>query len=78
MSETGLTDSDFTEATEPYRLFADWLKDAEETPGSWWPHWQAWIEDKDNARVDAKKRKPGGGKLKPIEDAPGSFVRAKA
>ena len=58
--------------------YEDWLKDAEETPGSWWPHWQAWIEDKDNARVDAKKRKPGGGKLKPIEDAPGSFVRAKA
>jgi polyhydroxyalkanoate synthase len=58
--------------------YEDWLKDAEETPGSWWPHWQAWIEEKDNARVEAKKRKPGGGKLKPIEDAPGSFVRVKA
>lgn len=31
MSETGLTDSDFTQASEPYRLFADWLKDAEKS-----------------------------------------------
>jgi pyridoxamine 5'-phosphate oxidase len=28
MSETGLTSSDFTEAAEPFRLFADWLEDA--------------------------------------------------
>ena len=28
MTETGLTTGDFTEADEPYRLFAEWLKDA--------------------------------------------------
>ncbi|MBU4527728.1 MAG: pyridoxamine 5'-phosphate oxidase [Hoeflea sp.] len=28
MTETGLTTGDFTEAAEPYRLFAEWLKDA--------------------------------------------------
>ncbi len=28
MSETGLTTGDFTEAAEPYRLFAQWLEDA--------------------------------------------------
>jgi len=28
MSDAQLTDGDFTQADEPYRLFADWLKDA--------------------------------------------------
>jgi polyhydroxyalkanoate synthase len=63
---------------KPHGKFEDWVAKAKESKGSWWPHWHAWIEEKDNARVEAKKRKPGGGKLKPIEDAPGSFVRVKA
>jgi len=49
-----------------------WLAAATETPGSWWPHWQAWIEARDATRV--APRKPGGDALSPIEDAPGSFV----
>ncbi|RUX45542.1 pyridoxamine 5'-phosphate oxidase, partial [Mesorhizobium sp. M4A.F.Ca.ET.050.02.1.1] len=28
MSETELTSGDFTEAAEPFRLFATWLEDA--------------------------------------------------
>ena len=54
----------------------DWTAKATETPGSWWPHWQAWLNDMAPERVPA--REPGGGKVKPIEDAPGSFVRIKA
>ena len=54
-----------------------WFQTAEEHPGSWWPHWQAWIESLDGSRVK-KKRKPGGGKFKALEDAPGSYVRIKA
>jgi polyhydroxyalkanoate synthase subunit PhaC len=54
----------------------DWLAKAEEHAGSWWPDWLAWIEQRDDRRVPA--RKPGGGKLKPIEDAPGRYVRVKA
>ncbi|HEX2255236.1 MAG TPA: class I poly(R)-hydroxyalkanoic acid synthase [Afifellaceae bacterium] len=53
-----------------------WLARAEERPGSWWPDWQAWIETLDDTRV--KARKPGGGKLKALEDAPGSYVTMKA
>jgi polyhydroxyalkanoate synthase len=53
-----------------------WLDKAREHPGSWWPHWQSWIEKRDKTRV--KARKIGGGKLKPIEDAPGSYVRVKS
>jgi polyhydroxyalkanoate synthase len=50
-----------------------WLESAEEHPGSWWPDWQAWVSCLDNTLVPA--RNAGGGKLTPIEDAPGSYVR---
>jgi polyhydroxyalkanoate synthase len=53
-----------------------WMKSATEHPGSWWPYWQKWIEAGDKRRV--KARKPGGGKLQPIEDAPGSYVMVRA
>ena len=56
--------------------FDAWLTKAKEHPGSWWPHWQDWIEALDDTRV--KARRIGGGKYKPIEDAPGSYVRVKA
>jgi polyhydroxyalkanoate synthase len=55
--------------------YGQWLTKAKEHAGSWWPHWQAWIEDSDKARV--KARAIGGGKIKPIEDAPGSYVRVR-
>jgi polyhydroxyalkanoate synthase len=54
----------------------DWLAKAEEHPGSWWPHWVQWLDDKSGAKV--KARDPSKGPLGPIEDAPGSFVRVKS
>ena len=51
------------------------METAKETPGSWWPHWQAWIETLDGERVPARKT---GGKLNSLEEAPGSYVRARA
>jgi poly[(R)-3-hydroxyalkanoate] polymerase subunit PhaC len=53
-----------------------WLKTATEHPGSWWPDWFAWIKQQDATEVPA--REPGGGKLRPIEPAPGSYVKVKA
>jgi poly[(R)-3-hydroxyalkanoate] polymerase subunit PhaC len=50
-----------------------WISSATEHPGSWWPDWLAWIKAQDESMV--KARKIGDGKLKPIEDAPGSYVR---
>ncbi|MFL5106364.1 MAG: PHA/PHB synthase family protein [Xanthobacteraceae bacterium] len=50
-----------------------WLGAAKEHPGSWWPDWLAWIKEQDAA--EAAARQPGGGKLKPIEDAPGNYVK---
>ncbi|MCA8881353.1 MAG: class I poly(R)-hydroxyalkanoic acid synthase [Rhodobacteraceae bacterium] len=54
----------------------DWLKGAEYHPGSWWPEWGAWIDAQDTA-PPVPARQPGKGKLKAIENAPGSYVRAK-
>jgi polyhydroxyalkanoate synthase len=52
-----------------------WIAHAIEHPGSWWPDWLAWIKVLDDSMVSA--RKIGDGKLKPIEDAPGSYVRVR-
>ncbi|ALN73175.1 class I poly(R)-hydroxyalkanoic acid synthase [Aureimonas sp. AU20] len=54
--------------------YEDWWKTAEETPGSWWPHWQAWISALGGSE-QVPAREPGGGTLAPIEDAPGRYVR---
>lgn len=59
-----------------YATAADWLEDAKEHPGSWWPHWDKWLSKKSGKKVPA--RDPAKGKLKPIEDAPGSYVMMKA
>ena len=52
-----------------------WLDGATEMPGSWWPNWQGWVTSLDDARVPA--RHPGDGRLTPIEDAPGSYVKVR-
>jgi polyhydroxyalkanoate synthase subunit PhaC len=54
----------------------DWLKGATEHKGSWWPDWLAWMTPKSGKKV--KARVPGEGKLKAIEDAPGSYVLVRA
>ena len=54
--------------------YEDWLAKAEEHPGSWWPHWQAWIEAQNATRVPA--RKPGEH-TPTFGDAPGEYVRVR-
>jgi polyhydroxyalkanoate synthase len=55
--------------------YDDWVETAKETPGSWWPHWQKWIESLDEDRAPA--RKPGGAALNAIADAPGRNVMVR-
>ena len=56
----------------------EFVAGAAEHKGSWWPDWSKWIEALGGKKVPAKgARMPGKGKLKAIEDAPGSYVRAK-
>ena len=59
---------------KPEGDFAAWVARAKETPGSWWPHWQAWIETKEAARVPA--RKPGAH-TRVFGDAPGTYVKVR-
>jgi len=54
----------------------DWLGEAEHHPGSWWPHWKAWVQPFEGQQVAA--RQPGSGDLPSIEDAPGSYVKTRA
>jgi polyhydroxyalkanoate synthase len=53
-----------------------WMAGAAEHPGSWWPYWSEWLAERSGAKVPA--RDPAQGKLKPLEDAPGSFVKVKS
>ncbi len=53
----------------------DWFKDAVQQEGSWWPDWLAWLQPHAGPQVPA--RTPGDGKLQPIEDAPGSYVKMR-
>jgi polyhydroxyalkanoate synthase len=55
---------------------AAWLEGATEHSGSWWPDWDKWVKKFAGGEVTA--RTPGKGKLKAIEDAPGSYVKVRS
>jgi polyhydroxyalkanoate synthase len=58
----------------PAETLEAWIEQATETPGSWWPDWSAWLAERSGEKIPA--RDPASGPLKPIEDAPGSFVKS--
>jgi len=53
-----------------------WFAGARFRPGSWWPHWLAWLTRGGGRQVPA--RRPGEGELPAIEPAPGRYVRVRA
>jgi polyhydroxyalkanoate synthase subunit PhaC len=53
----------------------DWHEAATEVAGSWWPDWHRWVTGFDKEQVPA--RVPGVGRLKTIENAPGSYVTVR-
>ena len=53
----------------------EWLAGATKHEGSWWPQWESWLKEYGGKKVAA--RKVGSGKLKPLEPAPGSYVRMR-
>jgi polyhydroxyalkanoate synthase len=53
----------------------DWLAHATQHSGSWWTHWDQWIRAINQREVPARKIE--NGQLKPIEPAPGRYVRKK-
>jgi polyhydroxyalkanoate synthase subunit PhaC len=54
----------------------DWLNDAKQHEGSWWVDWRKWLTPHLGKEVPA--RVPGKGKLKALDDAPGTYVRIRA
>jgi polyhydroxyalkanoate synthase len=63
---------------EPSPTLDAFIEGAQEHKGSWWPDWLEWLKKQDGemAKVEGA-RVPGNGKLKTIEDAPGSYVKAR-
>ncbi len=53
----------------------DWLAGSVVHEGSWWSDWDAWLAPHKGKLVPA--RMPGSGSLPALEDAPGSYVRAR-
>ncbi len=56
--------------------FKTWKETAKQGQGTWWVHWEKWLEDKSGKQVAAKKK--SGTKAFPIiEKAPGRYVLEK-
>jgi polyhydroxyalkanoate synthase len=65
-------------AGNPYpREPESWLERATERAGSWWPQWAAWLEAFGGGKRQAPK-KAGNARYKPIEPAPGRYVKQRA
>ena len=55
----------------------DWLDKAKELPGSWWTDWAQWTQGHAGKPIVAPKQR-GNRRYKPIEPAPGRYVKEKA
>jgi polyhydroxyalkanoate synthase len=52
----------------------EWLAQARQHEGSWWPHWSRWLAALGDQQVEA--RPVGSRQYPPLMDAPGSYVLA--
>lgn len=54
-----------------------WFVEAQEHPGSWWTEWSKWLRPHAGKMIPARK-KLGDARAKPIEPAPGRYVKERA
>lgn len=66
----------WTNATLPKNP-EQWLKGADDTPGSWWPDFTEWLAQYGGKKISASQVY-GRGKYKKLVAAPGSYVKEKA
>jgi polyhydroxyalkanoate synthase len=65
----------WTSGKRSAKSLEQWLATAKEHPGSWWPHWAGWLAE--HSGEWTIPREPGET-IGVIEDAPGSYVKAKS
>lgn len=53
-----------------------WFASAKEHPGSWWPEWSGFLA-RHAGKQTAAPKKAGNTKFKPIEPAPGRYVKVR-
>jgi polyhydroxyalkanoate synthase len=54
-----------------------WFDGGEERPGSWWPDWDGWMRRHSNGTIPAPAQQ-GNARFRPIEPAPGRYVKEKS
>jgi polyhydroxyalkanoate synthase subunit PhaC len=54
-----------------------WLATAREVPGSWWADWSCWLKQHGKAEIPARTQL-GSARYRPIEPAPGRYVKMPA
>ncbi|MFU0507655.1 class I poly(R)-hydroxyalkanoic acid synthase [Pseudaminobacter sp. NGMCC 1.201702] len=59
---------------KPVGDFDEWVANATENAGSWWPHWQKWVTGMDANTVPA--RQPGE-RTPLLGEAPGTYVKVR-
>ena len=52
----------------------EWLQGTEEVGGSWWPYWRDWVQAR-SGKQKAAPKKLGNQTYKPLDPAPGLYVR---
>ncbi|MCY7388451.1 MAG: class I poly(R)-hydroxyalkanoic acid synthase, partial [Burkholderiales bacterium] len=57
--------------------YQEWLGASTEIAGSWWPRWSEWLKQFGGKMVPARVRL-GNAEFKPVEPAPGRYVREKS
>lgn len=62
---------------KPATTAEEWFQGAIEHPGSWWTEWTTFLAKNAGKQIAAPK-KYGSTKYKPIEPAPGRYVKVKA